>query len=210
MPGEVVSADVIAITGHRVYPDPANLYRGLDRLKAREYLFGGARGVDTDGLKYIARTQPGSIRTVVVPNQVINQPIIAQDAIRAHASRVIELGNPGPDRYMIRNKYLVDHSDRLRAFYDFRGRGGTLNTIDYARSQGKSFDVYPLNNFDKNVVMNLPEKEFRVWMGKMRFYKVRLSALKGIITSYFKSVGRTSLSYWFPEIVPGQNLEKIW
>ena len=210
MPGEVKSADVIAITGHRIYPDPGNLYRGLDRLKAREYLFGGARGVDSDGLKYMARTQPGSIRTVVVPNRVIDQPLISQDAIRAHASRVVELGNSGPGRYQIRNQYLVDKSDHLRAFYDFRGRSGTLNTIEYARSQGKSFDVYPLNAFDKNEVMGMSEVNFRAWMGKLRGNKVLLSAVKGIVVSYMKMTGHTSLPYWFPEITGGQTLENVW
>jgi len=210
MPGEVKSADVIAITGHRIYPDPGNLYRGLDRLKAREYLFGGARGVDTDGLKYIARTQPGSIRTVVVPNRVIDQPLISQEAIRSHASRVIELKHTGADRYQLRNKYLVDHSKHLRAFYDFRGRGGTLNTIDYARSSGKSFDVYPLNRFDKNEIMNMSEDEFRGWVKKMRDHRVHVMAIKGIILEYMYSVGQTALYYWFPEIVTGQGLEKIW
>jgi len=210
MPGEVVSADVIAITGHRVYPDPANLYRGLDGLKAREYLFGGARGVDSDGLKYMARTQPGSIRTVVVPNRLIDQPLVTQPITKTYATRVIELGNTGANRYQLRNQYIVDHSDRLRAFYDFRGRGGTLNTIDYARSQGKSFDVYPLNDFDKNTIMSMNEKDFNLWVTKMRGMKVRLSAVKSIITSYIQQAGQTKLGYWFPEIIPGQNLEKIW
>lgn len=210
MPEEVVSADVIAITGHRVYPDPANLYRGLDRLNAREYYFGGARGVDTDALNYISRTQPGSVRTVVVPNRVIDQPFISQEAIRLHATRVIELRNTGSDRYMIRNRFMVDKSTHLRAFYDFRGRGGTYNTIEYARSRGTNFDVYPLNGFNKNDVMNMSEKGFRTWTGMIRRYKVPLIYVKGIILEYMRQTGNTALSYWFPEIMPGKMMESVW
>ncbi len=38
--------------------------------------------------------------------------------------------------YARRNRYLVDNADRVVAYYE-GGRGGTRQTIDYARKQGK-------------------------------------------------------------------------
>ncbi|MBA7572488.1 hypothetical protein ES708_14268 [subsurface metagenome] len=141
MPVGLKVSDIIAISGHRDYPDRASFLRGLDNLRAREYIFGGARGADSDALYHIARTQPKAIRTVIVPNRAIDQPVSARQITSQHATRVIELKNTGAGRFQIRNRAMVDRSTHLRAFYDFRGSGGTLNTIEYARSKGKSFDT---------------------------------------------------------------------
>lgn len=204
--------DRVAITGHRVFPDPGGLYRGLDRLRAREYYFGGARGVDTKALQYISRTQPSSIRTVVVPNRLINQPVYARQIIKQHATRLIELKNTGPDRYFIRNRYIIDRSSHLRAFYDFRGKGGTLQGIEHARRTGKSFDVWPLQKFDKNEIMAMSENRFKHWMHTMRGLRVKLASIKGIIIQYMHNVGHTALAYWFPELAAqaNPNLEAFW
>jgi len=148
MPDGLVEADVIAISGHRDGYARSELFRGLDGLRAKEYVFGGARGVDTEALEYMGRTQPGAVRTVIVPNEVRHQPAEAQAAIRAWANEVMELRNAGPDRYHIRNMAMIDRSDRLEAFYDFRGHGGTRNAIEYARSVGKDFGVTPVQPLD--------------------------------------------------------------
>jgi len=149
---------------------------------------------------------------VVVPNRLINQPAYARQIIRRHANHIIELKNTGPDRFYIRNRYMIDRSDHLRAFYDFRGRGGTHQGIEYARRSGKSYDVWALNRFDKNEIMAMNETRFRGWMGKMRRLRVNLRCLKGIIIQYMHNVGHTALAYWFPELAWQANptLESIW
>ena len=181
-----IMSEIIAITGHRDYTDPAALYRGLNTLKADVYLFGGARGTDCDALEYIAKTKPGSIRTVVVPNRLIDQPGEAQITIKRHATNVIELHNTGRDRYFIRNQYLVDHSTRVHAFYDFRGTGGTYQTIEYARSTGKEVEIWRLYPSDLNEFMRLDEQEFWQFLKDMRGSNVNLCSVKGIAMEYCK------------------------
>ena len=86
---------ITAISGHRDYPDRAALFRGLDNLHSDRYLFGGARGFDTDALKYIGRTQPGSQRIVVVPNRLIDQPKYTIPITKKYSTEIIELKNTG-------------------------------------------------------------------------------------------------------------------
>lgn len=140
--------EIIAISGHREGYARSELFRGLDGLRAREYIFGGARGVDTESLEYMGRRQPGVRRTVIVPNEVRHQPAEARRAIGLWADRVVELRNAGPDRYEIRNRAMIDRAGRLHAFYDYRGRGGTHNAIEYARRIGKPFSVTPARPLD--------------------------------------------------------------
>ena len=182
----MIEADIIAITGHRVYPDPAALYRGLNNLRANEYLFGGARGVDNDALEYIAKTQPSAGRTVVVPNRLIDQPQVSQENIKIYAKRLVELKNTGSDRYFIRNRYMVDHSTHVQAFYDFRGSGGTYQTINYARSTGKSVEIWRLYNSDINQLLDLNEQEFMNLLIDMKEKNVNCSSIKGIAVEYCK------------------------
>ena len=185
------------ISGHRVYPDRAALFRGLDNMIAKEYVFGGARGVDSDALEYLSRTQPRSIKTVVVPNRVINQPASAQSIIRLKADHVIELKNTGADRFMVRNRFMVDRSNQLGAFYDYRGHGGTYNTIQYARSKGMPVSIYPMIETDVSKLHNLSETDFRNWIGTVRSSGSPLSAAKGIIMGFF----RKTQGYIPPDIV---------
>lgn len=180
---------VIVITGHRDYADPGMLYRGLDQLHAiKEYIFGGARGTDTDALNYMARTQPGVDRHVVVPNRVQDQPMVARNAIRQHATRVTELRRTGPDRYMIRNRYMVDRANHVRAFYDGRGRGGTYNTIRYAEQTGKPVTVTEINSKDINEFIDKTPDEFKEHLRKIRTHGVPQRAGKGIACSFIRGL----------------------
>lgn len=203
---------IIAITGHRDYPDRAALYGGLDDMKADHYYFGGARGIDSDALEYISRTQPGSERTVVVPNRVIDQSFEAQRIIKQHATNVIELRNTGPDRYMIRNEYMVDKSTEVRAFYDFRGKGGTHNTIEYARLKGKPFTVEPMVDYDYQKYMDMPRPEFDTWFKTMKHYNVRLRSIKGILFGRLKRIYSMSIEDFSRDMgCPGcRSLEEMW
>jgi len=187
------SDEIITITGHRIYPDRASLYQGLDRIHAKQYYFGGARGIDSDALEYLARTQTASIKTVVVPNRVIDQTFSSREIMRLYADEIIELKNTGPERYMIRNKFMVDRSTRVEAFYDFRGHGGTFNTIRYSEATGKPFKVNPLVEFRFNDYMNMSEISFRNWVKMMKRLHVNVSAVKGIILSYIQNILNTTV-----------------
>ena len=185
MPQGLIVRDVIAITGHRDYPDRASLFRGLDQLRAKRYLFGGARGVDSDALEYIARTQPATTRTVVVPNRLIDQPKLTIPITNKYSTSVIELGNFGPGRFMTRNKYLVDNSDHVRAFYDFRGKGGTFNTIEYSKLSGKPFSIQPMISQDLNKYLPMSEPEMWDFINRAQTNNVPLPNVKIIIMGYF-------------------------
>jgi len=204
--------DSITITGHRDYPDRAALYRGINQLKANQYYFGGATGVDSDALEYIGKTQPNSIRTVVVPNRVIDQPLPARAAIKNYATNVIELKNSGPDRYFIRNRYMVDHSQKTVAFYDFRGRGGTLQTMNYAQNKGKLLTTNPLVEFNKNKILNVNQTQARSWINEMRLKKVSLSAIKMLILQLILKVLKTTVHLFIQSLgyIGVKTLEALW
>jgi len=180
--------DITAISGLRDYPDRSSLFRGLDNLHSNKYMFGGARGVDTDALEYIGRTQPWSQRIVVVPNRLVDQPRLTIPITRKYSTKIIELKNTGISRYQIRNRYMVDNSAHLRAFYDFRGSGGTYNTIQYAKSIGKSYDIWPMNEYDQDKFMKQTPKQFNAWFDKMRTSKVNLSSIKLLIIAFITKV----------------------
>jgi len=195
VPDEKIKADIIGITGNRDYTDRAGLFRGLDRLQARQYIFGGARGADSDALEYIAKTQPVSTRVVVVPNRLGSQPVIAQQTTARYATEVIELKITGPDRYQIRNRYIVDHSNRVAAFTDGRKSGGTFNTIQYAESKGVPVDVQQMITFNRNSIMTMNNDEFIEWIGKAEKANVSRISIKGMVIEYVKGMehGRRSM-----------------
>lgn len=188
MPGPEIVSDFIAITGHRVYGDPGALYRGLDNLKASEYIFGGARGIDTDALNYMAETQPHVRRTVIVPNTVAAQPIEARHAIRLRAHNVIEMRNTGANRYQLRNEAMVRRSTHLRAFYDHRGSGGTFNTIEYAKRTGKPYSITTVHSVDVNRDMGLSFEKFRERQRVLTQHNVSVSSRKGTTVAYMKDL----------------------
>jgi hypothetical protein len=190
VPVEKATGGAVALTGHRNYVDRAAMYRALDKIKAEKYYLGGARGFDTDALEYLAKTQPATIRTVVVPNRLIDQPTSAQEATRIYASEVIEMKNTGPGRYQVRNRYMVDHADRLEAFYDGRQTGGTVNTMNYAESKGVPVDINPLIEFDKNVIMEKSEGDFLEWLRDCERAAVSKMSVKSLVTVYLQKIPR--------------------
>ena len=188
-------AGITAFTGHRDYGDPAAVYRRLDELNSRAYMFGGARGIDSDALTYLAQTQPKSKRIVVVPNTIEAQPADARLAINQYATEKIELHNTGKDRYFIRNKYMVINSNRLEAFYDQRQSGGTFQTINFARSRGENVTVNLLDSTDFQPLYDLEEVQFMEAMEKMKQQNVNVYQLKKITIEYFIGKGMSVPAY---------------
>ena len=184
----------------------------MDRLKARQYYFGGARGADNDALKYIARTQPGSIRTVVVPNRLIDQPAETRMVIKNNATEIIELKNTGADRYRIRNQFMVNKAQKTVGFYDFRGRGGTYQTINYAESKGKLLRVNPMVEFNQREILNRSPQQQRIWIKEMRRLKVHLPAIKNIIlTIIYQKLGMNIRDFAdYIGRTDAKTLEEMW
>lgn len=212
MPLEIKRYDSITITGHRVYPDRAALYRGLDRISARQYFLGGAQGVDNDALKYLSESQPGALKTVVVPNRVIDQPLLSRVAIEKYATRVVELRNTEPGRYAIRNRFMVDQSKKTVGFYDFRGRGGTFQTINYALNKGKLLEVNPLVEFDVGKILARSPGQQLNWIKRMKNFKTNLSGVKGIILQIMKNTFRTNVQGIAEKLgyYGVKSLEQLW
>lgn len=48
-----------------------------------------------------------------------------------------------PSVYSHRNRYMVEHSDRVIAVYDGREKGGTVRTIRFAHQMKKNCGKYP-------------------------------------------------------------------
>jgi len=212
MPVKTEIFDSIALTGHRDYPDRAEFLRGLDKLRAMRYYFGGARGFDNDALKYITKTQPGAIRTVVVPNRLIDQPFETRMVIKQNATEIIELKNTGAGRYRIRNEFMVNKAQKTVGFYDFRGKGGTYQTINYADSKGKLLRVNPLVKFDKQEILSRTPQQQRIWLKEMQRLKVNLSAIKGIVLSIiYNTLGMTAKGYMVSVgNKDAKTLEQLW
>ncbi|HEX6343383.1 hypothetical protein [Umezawaea sp.] len=115
------------------------------------FYVGGAVGVDTAALEWLAGQTEAAV-TVVVPRTVRDQPDAASEAIvRWHgAGRLAELveldiDEVGIDAYLARNRWMVDKSDLVIGFPRSGDQGsGTGYTLGYAASQGKALLVVPI------------------------------------------------------------------
>lgn len=150
----------MTITGTRAVP-PAAISRmaGLfaDYLRpfagseARFYL-GGAVGIDTLALEWLAEHSQATL-TVVVPKNLADQPSPASAAVRrwAHAGRVGEVVELGAERlgspaYHARNRWMVDRSEFVIGFPQGTEQttSGTWYTINYAAGQGRPRLIVPI------------------------------------------------------------------
>jgi hypothetical protein len=154
----------IAITGTRQVESRSETLKGLFTsvltpfatafTPDRGWLLGGAAGVDTLALRFLAGFDSGRL-TVTVPVRRADQPADAQNAIqRAQAAgrldRVVELAHPegiGPAAFTARNFWLVDHADLVIGFplSATDDGSGTWETLNYAAELGRPYLVAPLN-----------------------------------------------------------------
>ena len=115
------------------------------------FYLGGAAGIDTAALEWLAEHTQVAL-TVVVPCTVTDQPPVATDAIarwsqRARLVQVVELGASrlGRPAYHARNRWMVDRSGFVIGFP--RGTdpaSGTWYTVNYSAEQGKPRLVVPV------------------------------------------------------------------
>lgn len=119
--------------------------------KAHCYV-GGASGVDTAALQWLAANSEAAL-TVVVPCRIVDQPAGSAEVIERlrreeRLAGVVELGATllGKAAYHARNRWMVDRSDLVIGFPrgDESAGGGTWYTLNYAAEQGKVRLVVPL------------------------------------------------------------------
>lgn len=145
----------VTITGTRtVERDPRDLFRlYLEPFAVPDthFYIGGAAGIDTLALDWLAETTAAEL-SVVVPGGVDDQPEVASASIQkwSSASRlaeVVELRAPelGAAAYHARNRWMVDRCDFVIGFPHGDDPGsGTWYTLNYATDQGKPRLIVPV------------------------------------------------------------------
>jgi hypothetical protein len=115
------------------------------------FYLGGAVGIDTSALDWLAEHTQASL-TVVVPCTVADQPEAATKVIgrwqeRGRLAHVVELRAAKLDApaYHARNRWMVDHSGFVIGFpHGMTSASGTWYTVNYAAEQGKPRLVVPI------------------------------------------------------------------
>jgi len=120
--GEMEVGNRIAVVGSRSFRNYAQLCSALDSILYRgdSIVSGGAIGADSMAQRYAK--DRGFRIDIIYPDY-------------AHYGR---------GAAFIRNKEIVEHSDRVLAFYA-KGKyqqGGTANTAEWARKLGKALEEY--------------------------------------------------------------------
>jgi predicted Rossmann fold nucleotide-binding protein DprA/Smf involved in DNA uptake len=150
----------VAITGTRSIGDAPvdelaeafSAYLGPFAGSTAHFYVGGASGVDTAALQWLAANTEAAL-TVVVPCRIVDQPAGSAQVIERLQSEgrladVVEMGATllGKQAYHARNRWMVDRADIVIGFP--RGAesagGGTWYTLNYAAEQGKVRLVVPL------------------------------------------------------------------
>ncbi|MDJ1131542.1 hypothetical protein [Streptomyces iconiensis] len=113
------------------------------------FYLGGARGIDSLALEWLARWTPAAL-TVVVPGTLDQQPQEARQAVARAWDRVTHLVELRADAldaeaYEARNRWMVDRTTLTIGFPVGTSRGsGTRRTLDYTAEQGKAHLIVPV------------------------------------------------------------------
>ncbi|MHA4818298.1 LOG family protein [Streptomyces aculeolatus] len=140
-------------TRHRRHSDFAGLFGAyLAPFAADEasvFYLGGAKGIDTLALTWLAENTAVQL-VVVVPGTLDQQPAEARSALDRHQARIaqiIELRAEAlnTEAYHTRNRYMVDRSGMTIGFPHAGGAGsGTWQTLDYTAELGKPRLIVPV------------------------------------------------------------------
>lgn len=141
-------------TGHRAAAEYQLLFDAYLRPfagKGSHFYVGGAAGIDTLALDWLAEHTPAAL-TVVVPCTLADQPESARQTVlsatrSAQRMSLVELGAPrlGAEAYHARNRWMVDRSNLVIGFP--RGenpRSGTWYTIHYGAEQARPRLIVPI------------------------------------------------------------------
>ena len=122
----------IAFVGSRQFTDATLVRRSVEALRAKHGDFrlvsGGAKGADSLAEHACRALMPEQRPIIFLPN--------SEKARQA-------FGESFRDRAFGRNKWIVDNAEFVVAFFaGARPSGGTLNTVNHARRQGKTVYMY--------------------------------------------------------------------
>ncbi|MEV7871525.1 hypothetical protein AB0P17_36745 [Streptomyces sp. NPDC088124] len=139
-------------TGHRSLTEYADLfaqYLGPFATPTSHFFIGGAKGIDSLSLLWLAGNTRATL-TVVVPGTLAQQPAEARQAItrtRERISEVVELGAEElrTPAYFARNRWMVDRAHMTIGFpLEGAPPSGTWQTLDYTADQGKPRLIVPV------------------------------------------------------------------
>ncbi len=140
-------------TGHRElgwYAERFSMYLAPFADDAAHFYIGGAIGVDTLSLLWLAGNSKSTI-TVVVPGTVEQQPADARQAMARCRSRIDELVELRADElrspaYHARNRWMVDHAHMVIGFplAGAEDSSGTWQTLNYGAHHGKPRLIVPV------------------------------------------------------------------
>lgn len=155
------------VTGHRDLPQKeinhvkAALRREIDSAVAdgfTRFMSGFADGVDQYFAEIVLekkKTNPALELIAVIPYQKRLDSLMTKGRtykmLKACANVVVMQEKYHPSVYSHRNRYMVEHSDRVIAVYDGREKGGTVRTIRFAHQFRKELREIPVGLIlDKN------------------------------------------------------------
>lgn len=148
------------VTGHRDLPQKeinrvkAALRNELEKAVAdsfTRFMSGFAEGVDQYFAEIVLEMQksnPALELVAVIPYQKwldnLRQKKWTYEMLKACADVVVIREEYQPSVYSHRNRYMVEHSDRVIAVYDDREKGGTAGTIRFAHTLKKELREIPV------------------------------------------------------------------
>ena len=148
------------VTGHRDLPDnqieniKLNLRREIDKAITDGYtsfLSGFAEGADLLFAEIVVekcKENPLLRLEAVIPYRNRYKKLLRDEKSRVllESCAKVEIisENLTSNVYMKRNRYIVDHSDRVIAVYDGREKGGTVSTIRMVHAQRKELREIPV------------------------------------------------------------------
>ena len=148
------------VTGHRDLPQKeinrvkAVLRREIEKAVAdgfTRFMSGFAEGIDqyfAEIVLEVRKSDPALELVAVIPYQKrldnLRQKTWTCEMLEACADVVVIREEYQPSVYSHRNRYMVEHSDRVIAVYDGREKGGTAGTIRFAHTMKKELREIPV------------------------------------------------------------------
>ena len=151
---------IVAFTGHRPdklggykVPNPTyikvcqDIDKTLKELKPEKVISGMALGVDQWAAYIAHKLSIPFVAAIPFEKQESKWPASSQETYHlllklASEQVIVSPGGYSAEKMQIRNKWMVDHCDKLIAIWDGT-LGGTGNCVTYAKSVGK--DIYFIN-----------------------------------------------------------------
>lgn len=141
------------VTGHRDIPQK-ELNSVMEKLRyevdaaitdgCTRFISGFAEGVDQHFAKLVLerkKTNPALELIAVIPYrkrlETLQERPSTYEMLERCADVVVMQEKYHPSVYSHRNRYMVEHSDRVIAVYDGREKGGTVRTIRFAHQMQK-------------------------------------------------------------------------